>query len=342
VWLGNRFLATYFNGDTWFYHRNHLGSTAAITLHDGGSELEDVVYYPWGQSWLTAGTVEDLNFASLQGYDDVLQDYTTPNRRYSNSITFGRWLTPDPAGKNVVHLDDPQTWNMYAYVRNNPTTNVDPDGLDCISTSNWSTNGVTVTVERGDCDQTQGQYVNGTIDISSLTLTNGNLGYSYSNSETGVGGTGVISQPDPDEERLQGVASGVYNTAAGPVNFFAGATMGFLGFFGPGILEGSLALPLRFGLMGQPVIGKMGDLGDLGPSERELALPDQNEPQANWEQNSRRLRQEMASGRPIKDASALKYGGPDKLNTGFLRAERNLLVNRGWSYSNGYWYPPSR
>ena len=41
----------------------------------------------------------------------------------------GRWMSPDPGGEKVVKLDDPQTWNMYAYVRNNPTTLTDPTGL---------------------------------------------------------------------------------------------------------------------------------------------------------------------------------------------------------------------
>jgi rare lipoprotein A (peptidoglycan hydrolase) len=41
----------------------------------------------------------------------------------------GHWMSPDPGGVNVVHADDPQTWNMYAYVRNNPTTETDPTGL---------------------------------------------------------------------------------------------------------------------------------------------------------------------------------------------------------------------
>jgi len=52
----------------------------------------------------------------------------TPNRMYASQ--YGRWLTPDPAGTKAVTLTDPQTWNMYAYVRNNPTTLTDPSGLE--------------------------------------------------------------------------------------------------------------------------------------------------------------------------------------------------------------------
>ena len=42
----------------------------------------------------------------------------------------GRWITLDPAGMAAMDMTNPQTWNRYAYVANNPLIGVDPLGLD--------------------------------------------------------------------------------------------------------------------------------------------------------------------------------------------------------------------
>ncbi len=72
-----------------------------------------------------------------------LTDFTY--RRYSP--VQGRWIAPDPAGLAAVDPTNPQTWNRYAYVANNPLSFVDPLGLqiqgpqnsNCQSSANgWS------------------------------------------------------------------------------------------------------------------------------------------------------------------------------------------------------------
>jgi len=45
------------------------------------------------------------------------------------STTEGRWITPDPSGLGAVDPNNPQTWNRYAYVMNDPLGNADPLGL---------------------------------------------------------------------------------------------------------------------------------------------------------------------------------------------------------------------
>ena len=42
----------------------------------------------------------------------------------------GRWMRPDPAGVAAVDSSNPQTWNRYAYVTNNPVSFTDPTGLE--------------------------------------------------------------------------------------------------------------------------------------------------------------------------------------------------------------------
>jgi RHS repeat-associated protein len=43
----------------------------------------------------------------------------------------GRWISPDPAGLSAVEPGNPQSWNRYAYVLNNPLANIDPLGFTC-------------------------------------------------------------------------------------------------------------------------------------------------------------------------------------------------------------------
>jgi hypothetical protein len=49
-------------------------------------------------------------------------------REYSASQQ-GRWVSPDPAGLAAVIPTNPQSWNRYAYVNNNPLRLTDPLGL---------------------------------------------------------------------------------------------------------------------------------------------------------------------------------------------------------------------
>jgi RHS repeat-associated protein len=104
---------------------------------------------------------------------------------------------------------------------------------------------------------------------------------------------------------------------------------------GPGVASGAQTT----------VIGKLKDLNKLSKGENTLLnyLPDRGGPKANWKQNSGVLRQEMAKGQPIRDASVDSVTG-DLINYpgSFLNAERNLLRNGGWTYdpTTTLWSPP--
>ena len=66
--------------------------------------------------------------------------------------------------------------------------------------------------------------------------------------------------------------------------------------------------------------------------DRMLTVPWEGSAKATWMENASRLRQEMRSGAPIFETYVDQAGNliPTK---GFLNAERNLLLNRGWQYN---------
>ena len=72
-------------------------------------------------------------------------------------------MHPDPAGLAAVDPTNPQSWNRYAYVLNNPLKYIDPNGLDCIYLDDGGS-GV-VSIRPGDCvsEYDEGYYVPGTV-----------------------------------------------------------------------------------------------------------------------------------------------------------------------------------
>ena len=150
--------------------------------------------------------------------------------------------------------DDPQSWNLYSYGRNNPLRNIDPTGQDCVYAGNYSSTG-TVGAETGNCIQNGGVYVNGTIDISSLTYNpnTSQLGFSYSNGDTiGSGTLGNVQGPAQDSSDINPFGAAVVRSlgartdasyqligafAAGSM-IGGGAVAGGLGVAGSGVAEG--------------------------------------------------------------------------------------------------------
>ncbi len=125
-----------------FDHFDEIGSATTAT-DCTGNVVNEKLYYPFGESW-TGYALPNLGmhqeFAQLPDYDPETDQYNTANRHYS---PMGRWMSPDP-GNAGANPSDPQTWNMYAYVRNSPMSLTDASGLDfylsCIhSDSNAST-----------------------------------------------------------------------------------------------------------------------------------------------------------------------------------------------------------
>jgi len=117
------------------YHRHTdwIGSSRFATT-PSETVYFDGAYAPFGEPYATSGT-NDFVFAGNAQDASVVEgatagyDYDTPNRKYSASQS--RWIRPDPAGLGAVDPSNPQFWNRYVYVLNNPLSYTDPDGLWC-------------------------------------------------------------------------------------------------------------------------------------------------------------------------------------------------------------------
>ena len=115
---------------------DHLGSTRMVIDETGSLEgIKRHDFAPFGEE-LFAGVAirSDGNGYSA---DSVRQKFVSKERdnetgldyfgaRYFASVQ-GRFTSPDDF-LNDTHVSDPQSWNLYVYVRNNPLRYIDPTG----------------------------------------------------------------------------------------------------------------------------------------------------------------------------------------------------------------------
>jgi RHS repeat-associated protein len=133
IYAGGRHLATWNSagrGATYFNYADWIG-TERVRTDSSGTVCETITSLPFGDGQSISGNCgggdsSPNHFTGLERDSESGLDHTL-NRQLSSNI--GRWLSPDPGGIKVVNLQDPQTWDMYSYVADNPLTLTDPSGL---------------------------------------------------------------------------------------------------------------------------------------------------------------------------------------------------------------------
>jgi len=115
-----------------YYFSDHL-KTASVITDSAGTIKADSDYYPWGGELQFVNN--DSNHYKFTGKERDLEtglDYFGA-RYYGNWL--GRFITPDPL-LGSGQPPNPQSWNRYTYVLNNPLRHIDPDGNQAIDVSN--------------------------------------------------------------------------------------------------------------------------------------------------------------------------------------------------------------
>jgi len=115
-----------------YYISDHLHSTSKVVSSAGALE-NDSDYFPFGGERQYLASVGDQHFKFTGKERDAESGLDYFGARYYSSI-MGRWMSPDWSDDSspipYATMNSPQTLNLYAYVNNNPTTDVDILGHD--------------------------------------------------------------------------------------------------------------------------------------------------------------------------------------------------------------------
>jgi hypothetical protein len=131
----------------------------------------------------------------------------------------GRFITPDPFNIFALKKDrfnawisNPQRWNKYTYALNNPTTLIDPDGLNACGAKDDSTCQVSIYIGDRSKDK-NGNYNDAFKDVKNQDQYNAVAIVIVTNTETGrsTSGTFLAKTTPSDSDKYPTVAAGYYS-----------------------------------------------------------------------------------------------------------------------------------
>jgi RHS repeat-associated protein len=193
-----------------YRHADWLGSSR-LTSTATRTVYSDSAYAPFGEQYAKTGTTDASFTGDNADTTSSLYDFTFRE----DSSSQGRWMSPDPSGLAAANLGSPQSWNRYAYVLNNPLSNVDPLGLDCVylSDDGQTVDSIDHSSSSTECGSTGGYWIDGFVPnanyisgidsenniIYGYGVINGNLSFSIAGNQSlldnGMGSTyGTFTQ----------------------------------------------------------------------------------------------------------------------------------------------------
>jgi len=308
VWIAATFATATAHAQTrevvTYYHADAIGSIRMIT-DANGQVIERHDYLPFGEEWQPPPSSERRLYGGKERDPETAFDYF--GARYYASAA-GRFTTVDPS-----HIDggifDPQRWNAYAYARGNPLRFIDPFGFDsCPAVTDTSS-----CVEGG---------------APTADFVTNFAWYLFAKS---LGIVASLDNPPP----------GV--TSSSPFSLVSGATLRLESTVARTATQLELPFASELRRVSGLVIGRgraLDKAGAFAEGEYRLGWFSVRRPlgmEAEWSVNEALLRDVMKLDLPIRDISPLADKGGF-----FLNRERTLLRTAGWSYQDGYWYPPLR
>jgi len=121
VYANGFLIAKIIDGETYYYHQDHLSSTRRVT-NNRGATVFTADYKPFGEIYNQQGS-ETYKFTG-ERHEDNTGLYYLYRRYYDPEL--GRFISQDPV---LGSLSNPQSMNRYVYVVNNPIKYTDPSGL---------------------------------------------------------------------------------------------------------------------------------------------------------------------------------------------------------------------